>query len=158
MPNETSDFEFEDIPQSAEERSMQKSKEASFKKSEKDVLKSEEKQEDKEHKEELSGYTSLFYPPIQAIQDYMLKEADILPASKDERAALNKAIIDVEIKYKANKINTPEGRAVSAFITPFAKDYKKLISLITDKVNLYRNKNIKEGTVQGAFNGADKPK
>lgn len=156
-------FEFEDIPASPEEPNMQKAKQSIIdeKAQEQENEKAQEdKKEQKEQLKEIKTYQSLFYPAVQGIQDYILKDADIPPATDEDKDQLKHATAELEIKYSANKINNEESRFIAAFLTPLAKNYSKFFDYAKAKLNTYRNKsaegNNAKNVPKGAFNGADK--
>ncbi len=136
-------FNIEDIPQSPEETNMQKSKEAIIESKQKEQEQEQETDNKSEQKEIKKDYYSLFYPAIQGLQDYVLKEAELNEATKEDKEFLLKATTDLEIKYSVNKINNEESRFIVAFITPIAKNYNKFYEWLTKKINEYRNRNNK---------------
>ena len=141
-------FEFEDIPASPEESNFNKAKQSildSKEAEQEEEAKKEDKQEAKEQQKEAKGYQSLFYPAVQGIQDYLLKDADIPPASNEDKDNLKIATAELELKYSVNKINNEETRFITAFITPIAKNYDKFYNYMKDKVNGYRSKTKEEG-------------
>lgn len=153
-------YEFEDISASPEEANMQKSKQSilDIKQQQKEEeIKESEIKEQKEDIKEAKSYQSLFYPIIQSIQDYILKDADIPPASNEDKESLKIATAELELKYAVNKINSEEARFITAFITPIAKNFNKFYEYLKDKVNGFRTKPIKEPVQEqkGNFNGSN---
>lgn len=152
-------FNFEDIQPSPEETNMQKSKQSLLDNKELEKQQEQKETETKEQKEDIKEakqYRSLFYPIIQGLQDYILKDADIPLASNIDKETLKIATAELELKYSVNKINSEEARFISAFITPIAKNYVKFYEYLKDKINGYRNKPIKEpNDIKGNFNGSN---
>ncbi len=77
---------------------------------------------------------SLFYPLAQALNDYLTKQQlHIEPANDDEREALKQATLELEVKYGANKINSPETRFLVAEVTPFIRQFDKIMDRVREK-------------------------
>ena len=151
-------YEFEDISASPEEANMQKSKQSILDSKEQQKEEEQKESEIKEQKEDIKEakqYQSLFYPFIQSIQDYILKDADIPPATNEDKESLKIATAELELKYAVNKINNEEARFISASLTPIARNYNKFFEYLKDKVNGFRSKPIKEPEQKGNFNGSN---
>ncbi|MEM0050109.1 MAG: hypothetical protein QXW39_06220 [Candidatus Bathyarchaeia archaeon] len=144
-------FEINDIEPTPEEKEVQKAKAAQVLEQEKQMAAKEAVKENKEEKqlgiEDTSGTynykqeekktqvnQSLFYPIAQAGQDLFIRWiGDIDGATPEEKEALKQATYELEKKYGADKIDSPEARFVVAEVTPVVRQLDKVIPKLLNK-------------------------
>lgn len=144
-------FEIENIEPSPEEQSLQKAKESEVMQKEREATAKDVKKEQGIEKvletEDTSGSfnnktdkqpqsrveQSLFYPLAQAFNDYITRnQLGIEPANDNEREAIKQATAELEAKYGAQKINSPEARFVVAEITPIIRQFDKVLAKVQE--------------------------
>ncbi len=130
-------FETENIEPSPEEEELKNAKSEEVKKKEEELLAKEIMQEKKIEKvlgeeneeEEVKEMPkmSLFYPLTQGLNDYLAKRLGLELATAEEREAIKEATTEVEVKYGANKISSPETRLIVAEATPIIRQLPKVL-------------------------------
>jgi hypothetical protein len=131
-------FETENIEPSPEEEELKNAKSEEVKKKEEELLAKEIMQEKKiekalgeesEEEEEVkeTPKMSLFYPLTQGLNDYLTKRLGLELATAEEREAIKEATTEVEVKYGASKISSPETRLIVAEATPIIRQLPKVL-------------------------------
>jgi len=147
-------FDIENLEPSPEEEELKKAKEHEIKEKEKELTAKEvakevkieqtfEKakkveepsapQEQTAPQAEYQSNQSLFYPLAQGLQDYLTRKAGLEPANDTEREAVRIATLELEQKYGANKINSPEARFIVAEVTPFVRQFNKVLDYLMQR-------------------------
>jgi len=146
-------YEIDELEPSPEEEELQNVKKQEVENKEKEIVAKEitkeakidkalesatEQEEQKEQPEtynykeqkQITHNQSLFYPLAQALDDYLANKLGIEPANESEREAIKNATMELEQKYGADKIDSPEARFVVAEVTPFIRQFDKVLMYI----------------------------
>ena len=113
-------FEVENIGVMPEEKNLENAK--------KRTVKIEEaKEEKKEAKEENPNNVSLFFPLALGANIAIMNELHISPPNREEILNLHITTLELERKYGADKISTPETRFAAAFVMPIVRQFDLII-------------------------------
>jgi len=159
-------YEIENLEPAPEEAELQQAKEQEVKNKEKEIVAKTVTKEAKidkaletaqapaesynykEHKEQPVAHTqSIFYPLAQGLNDYITRKVSIEPANESEREAIREATLALEQKYGADKIDSPEARFVVAEVTPFVRQFDKVLDYIRHSKQQPENKAVKHEEV-----------